>query len=205
MTYEEFLDWADEDTWAEWVDGRVEMASPANAKHQLVAGFLYKLLSGYVTFRQLGTVLIPPFQMKLPRSSGREPDLIFLDQSHISRLKETFVDGPVDLALEVISPESVTRDRNDKFKEYQSGGVNEYWLLDPDARQADFYQLHEGRYQLVLPDAQGIYHSRVVPGFWLNVAWLWQSPLPDEQGVLLDIIGRPYADFRRQQMQERGL
>jgi hypothetical protein len=45
MSYEKFLDWADEDTLAEWVDGNVEMASPANAKHQLPAGFLYKLLS----------------------------------------------------------------------------------------------------------------------------------------------------------------
>ncbi|HDN80831.1 MAG TPA: Uma2 family endonuclease, partial [Chloroflexi bacterium] len=29
MTYEEFLDWADEDTLAEWVDGEVVMYSPA--------------------------------------------------------------------------------------------------------------------------------------------------------------------------------
>ena len=30
MTFEEFLAWADEDTHAEWVDGRVVMPSPAS-------------------------------------------------------------------------------------------------------------------------------------------------------------------------------
>ncbi len=30
MTYEEFLAWAGEDTLAEWVDGEVEMTSPAS-------------------------------------------------------------------------------------------------------------------------------------------------------------------------------
>ena len=205
MTYEEFLDWADEDTLAEWVDGRVIMASPAGLEHQLLAGFLYKTLSAYTDFKQLGVVLPPPFQMKLPHS-GREPDVIVVAQAHRDRLKETYLDGPADLAVEVISPESVTRDREKKFAEYQQGGVAEYWLLDPANQQANFYQLDaQGAYQRVAPDAQGIYRSAAVPGFWLNIAWLWQDPLPGEQDVLLQIIGRPYADYLRQQMRQHGL
>jgi hypothetical protein len=34
MTYAEFLDWADEDTLAEWVNGKVIMTSPASLRHQ---------------------------------------------------------------------------------------------------------------------------------------------------------------------------
>ena len=29
---------------------------------------------------------------------------------------------------------------------------------------------------MVMPEAEGIYHSVVVPGFWLRVDWLWQTP-----------------------------
>ncbi|MGH2411546.1 MAG: Uma2 family endonuclease [Chloroflexota bacterium] len=47
MTYDEFLDWADEDTLAEWVDGKVIMTSPANRRHQELVGFLYGLLDVY--------------------------------------------------------------------------------------------------------------------------------------------------------------
>ncbi len=34
MTYAEFLDWADEDTLAEWVNGKVIMTSPASLRQQ---------------------------------------------------------------------------------------------------------------------------------------------------------------------------
>ena len=37
MTYQEFLNWADEDTLAEWVNGKVIMTSPASLRHQLIA------------------------------------------------------------------------------------------------------------------------------------------------------------------------
>src|SRR3954463_291247 len=37
MTYDEFLAWADEDTLAEWVDGRVVMTTPTSAQHQYLA------------------------------------------------------------------------------------------------------------------------------------------------------------------------
>lgn len=34
MTFDEFLAWCDEDTWAEWVDGEVVILTPAARKHQ---------------------------------------------------------------------------------------------------------------------------------------------------------------------------
>jgi hypothetical protein len=44
MSYEEFLDWCDEDTLAERVDGQVIMTSPASYRRQIVADFLLKTL-----------------------------------------------------------------------------------------------------------------------------------------------------------------
>ena len=44
MTYEEFLDWLDEDTFAEWVDGEVVFMSPATFGHQDLVIFLSALL-----------------------------------------------------------------------------------------------------------------------------------------------------------------
>ena len=206
MTYEEFLDWADEDTLAEWVDGTVIVNSPASLPHQELVSFVYGMLKKYVAFRRLGRVVQAPFQMKLPHSSGREPDVLFVAEAQRNRLKRTYVDGPADLVVEVISPDSMVRDRSDKFLEYQQGGVLEYWLLDPDTQRADFYQMGAGgAYQAASPDAQGIYHSAVLHGFWLSVSWLWQDPLPDEEDVVAEIIGKAYTDDRRRRWQRRGL
>ncbi|MEI7837907.1 MAG: S49 family peptidase, partial [Planctomycetota bacterium] len=56
MTYEEFLDWADEDTLAEWVNGEVVMASPPSRQHQEIVVFLTQILGLYATKRELGIV-----------------------------------------------------------------------------------------------------------------------------------------------------
>lgn len=187
LTYEEFLAWCDDDTWAEWVDGEVVMLSPTSERHEDLRRFLEAILGIFVEQRGLGRVLGASFQMRLPEpvKSGRQPDLLFIAADRLACLKETYLDGPADLVVEIISPESRLRDRGEKFAEYEMGGVREYWLLDPDRREADFFRLDpRGRYRLVEADRQGWYESAAVPGFRLRVEWLWQVPTPR----ILDVV-----------------
>jgi len=186
MSYAEFLEWADEDTYAEWVNGEIVMASPASVRHQDVGDFLTALLRHFVEAHQSGRIISAPFQMKTAAPlPGREPDLLFIAQEHLDRLKNTYLDGPADLAIEIISPESRARDRGEKYFEYEQGGVREYWLIDPLRKQADFYQLGaDGIYRTAQLAADGIFRSAVLEGLWLRVDWLWQDPLPP----LLDVL-----------------
>ena len=72
--------------------------------------------------------------------------------------------------------------------DHDQAGIPEYWLLDPQARRAEFYQLGaEGQYRLTAPDSQGVYRSAVLPGLWLQVDWLWQQPLPRVLDVLREL------------------
>ena len=180
VTWEEFLAWTGDENRAEWVDGEIVPMSPNSLAHQDLAGFLFRLLVHFVEARQLGRMFFAPVLMRLPtRPSGREPDLLFVATAHLDRLRETYVDGPADLVVEIVSPESDARDRGDKFLEYEAGGIPEYWLIDPLRQQAAFYQLRaDGRYHLGLTDPEDVYRSAVLPGFRLRVGWLWQRPLP---------------------------
>ncbi|MBC8234247.1 Uma2 family endonuclease [bacterium] len=193
ISYEDFLAWCDEDTLAEWVDGEIIMVSPASNRHQDLSDFLVSLLRIYTETNGLSVVRSAPLQMKLGTDlPGREPDLLFLSTANLHRLQDTYLDGPADLVVEIISKESISRDREDKFVEYEAGGVQEYWLIDPLRSQAEFYRLRtDNRYHVVLPDAEGIYYSEVVPGFWLRVSWLWQMPLPSSVRILAEIAGVP--------------
>jgi Uma2 family endonuclease len=184
MTYEEFLAWTDEDTLAEWVNGDVVMASPASDRHQDIVRFLTSVLSIYVETHQLGIIRPAPFQMKLTHS-GREPDVLFVANDHLDRVRPTYLDGPADLVIEVISLESVERDRGTKFLEYEADGVPEYWVIDPLRNWAEFYHLSEiGRYNIAFAGHEQVYHAIKIPGFWLQVEWLWQTPLPQ----VLDVV-----------------
>lgn len=189
MSYEDFLAWCDEDTWAEWVDGEIVMVSPASRRHQSILSFLVKLLGLYVESQNLGELIPAPFQMKLgPDLPGREPDLLYVASDHLDRLKDTYLDGPADMVIEIISKESITQDRGAKFVEYEAAGVSEYWLIDPIREQAIFYQRGtDNLYHPVLPDDEGIYHSEVVEGFWLRVSWLWQETAAACSGSLAGI------------------
>lgn len=179
MSYEAFLAWADEDTRAEWVDGEVIRLSPASNRHQNLSDFLTALLRHFVEAHELGVVLSAPFQMKLgPEGPGREPDVLFVAAEHLDRLKDNHLDGPADLAVEIISPESRARDRGDKFYEYEQVGIREYWLIDPIRKQAEFYSLGEDGIYTAVPLEDGLFRSGVLPGLVLEVAWLWQEPLP---------------------------
>ena len=64
MSYEEFLKWADEDTYAEWVNGELVSMSPVSFEHADLNGLLQALLRFFVEIYQLGIVYTAPFQMK---------------------------------------------------------------------------------------------------------------------------------------------
>ena len=156
---------------------------PPNLLHQRLVAFLETLLSWYVRRLDLGEVVQAPFEMRIrPGRSSREPDLLFVSRANAARLTLERLEGPADLVVEIVSAHSAVRDRREKFAEYQEAGVPEYWLLDarPGQRQASFFQLgSDGRYREIAPDVEGRYYSAVLPGFWLDPAWLWQDSLPD--------------------------
>jgi Uma2 family endonuclease len=123
----------------------------------------------------------------------------------MDRLKPTYLDGPADLAVEVVSPESAGRDRGDKYYEYERAGITEYWLIDPQTERAEFYQLDAAeRYHLILPDGDGLYHSAILPGLWLRVAWLWQDPPPPAEDALLAIEGEALIQRLRERLGGQG-
>jgi len=191
MSYEEYLAWPEEGVQAEWADGEMIIFMPPKDLHQAAVGFIYRLIAQFVDLLKLGAVRVAPLEMRVrPDAPAREPDVFFVAQQHIERLTADRLDGPADLAIEVISDESVSRDRGDKFYEYQEGGVRECWIIDPrpGKERVDCYWLTpEERFQAILPDAHGRYHSTVLPEFWFRPEWHWQAPTPDPLLALAEI------------------
>lgn len=192
MTYEEFLTWANEDTHAEWVDGEVIVFMPTVIRHQRLVVFLTTLLELYSRLRDLGEVLVAPTEMRLAMvRSAREPDILFVLREHLDRVAERRIDGPADLVIEIVSDDSVTRDRREKLLEYQRAGVPEYWIVDArdgQRRFEPFTLTDRGVFRLMGPDTDGRVHSRILPGFWIDPAWLWQDPLPSPLRVIRQIV-----------------
>lgn len=177
-TFEEYLEQSSDTRQCEWIDGVIITMPGASFEHQDLSGFLSSIMRAFVLQKELGVVLYSPFAMKLKsQRRGREPDILFVGKERTRLIKKNYLDGAADLVVEIISPESVGRDRGEKFVEYEAAKIKEYWLIDPTRRQAEFYHLNdEGIYRLA-DVSKGVFHSEVLPEFFLRVEWLWKKNL----------------------------
>ncbi|HRN68089.1 MAG TPA: Uma2 family endonuclease [Promineifilum sp.] len=199
LSYEEYLALPDDGRIVEWVNGEIITHMPATSLHQNVASLIETLLRLYVARLRLGVVFDAPFEVRLwPNGPAREPDVLFIGRERLAQLTERRFEGGPDLVVEVVSPGSVTIDRVDKFLEYEQANVSEYWIIDPrpHQQQDDFYIRDAGgRFAAAPLDDEGVFASAVLPGFRLNVAWLWQEELPDAEritaGLLANAPGLP--------------
>jgi Uma2 family endonuclease len=104
--------------------------------------------------------------------------LIVLNENR-HRINENYLDGPADAVIEIVSADSSNQDRGEKFVEYESAGVPEYWLVDPLRTEANVYALgDDGRYHPLPKDAEGRLVSKVLPGFALHPDLLWREEPP---------------------------
>jgi Uma2 family endonuclease len=199
MTYEEFLAWAPEGMITEWTEGEGIVHVTAGNRHQALVLFGGALLEAFVRLFGLGQVRTAPYPMELrPGGPHREPDVLFVANAHLDRMGEQRLRGPADLVFEYLSEATAREDQGRKLQDYQDLGVPEYVMADARPRRDDFAYLRRsesGLYLPVQPDAEGRYHSLVLPGFWLRPEWFRRDPLPRVETVMLEIAPEAYAEW----------
>jgi Uma2 family endonuclease len=210
ISFDAFIVWA-EGSNAEWVDGVIEMNNTTTLSHNDVIGFLEAVIRQYVEVYDLGKVYSENYLMKIltqkadnKKGAGRAPDIIYVKKENKHRFTRMFLEGPADFAVEVISPESVTRDRKKKFAEYAAAGVSEYWIIDPDKKKADFFVLEDNNYKRVKPGANGRYDSHAISGFWIKVDWFWENTMPKIEDALMQIGGESYRQRQALRLVKTG-
>jgi Uma2 family endonuclease len=178
MTEEEFERWAlAERVRAEWVEGEVVLMSPVSYEHTDIFEWMLSLMKFFAAKHKLGEVHGSEYMSRL-KGRRRLPDIFFAATGREGLFTRNYFDGAPDLIVEIVSRDSQNRDRRDKYLEYQSNGVREYWIIDPLSQSTEFYELRDGKY-VAIPEENGILRSKVFTGFWLQVEWLWKRPLPD--------------------------
>ena len=156
----------------ELLDGAVVMASKPVPAHQYLLAQLVAVLVYWVKTHQLGRILIDTL-MKLDGKWTPAPDLVFLKTAHLKRVRRKRIVGPVDLAVEILSPSSKTIDWKTKFATYARFGIAWYWILDLEQRVLEEYELAGGKYQCVDSVAfDQPFAPRLFPGLTIDLASL---------------------------------
>jgi Uma2 family endonuclease len=188
MTFDDFCVLVRDGAKADLIDGAIYMASPDNTDANELFMWLGGLLDLYVEARELGKVFGSRVAFRLDDENSPEPDIAFVRASRLRHVRRNRVDGPPDLAVEIVSPESADRDYVHKRRQYQRAGVREYWIVDEVTERVTLLRLDaRGRYREVRP-RRGVLRSEALPGFWLRPEWLWRRPRPKKTAVLAELL-----------------
>ena len=166
-----------EDSPWELIDGRLVM-SPASNRHEDLFRFLLTLLSAYLDERGGALVRGSRYPMRLDPSWSPEPDLLVIREMHKDRLGAQRLEGPADFVIEIASEGDPSFDLREKLPRYREAGIEEIWLIDPFARSLRVDRRRDDGGYVHRELRSGRLESTVVPGFWIDVAWLWRSELP---------------------------
>ena len=139
MSWEDYLR-TPEHPKHEWVDGVCVVSPIATNLHQRTVWRLQKLIAG------LGVEPLSGANVRLPRNRVRIPDVV------VPRTPEDglFMEIAPVIVMEVLSPSTRAEDTMRKSREYAEGGIDQYWIVDPELRRIDVFVNREGEWEPLL-------------------------------------------------------
>jgi Uma2 family endonuclease len=186
MTYGEYT-YADYvnfkfDYMVELIRGRIFKMSPApRITHQKISGNLFVKLSLYLEKRTC-KIFHAPIDVILPIANKKDynattvvqPDLVIICNPAI--IQETGCFGVPDFLIEILSPSTAKKDYQNKYDVYEEAGVNEYWIVSPEALTVEIFVLENKKYKRVGTFLDGdVISSATLPGLKIKVKEIFKS------------------------------
>jgi Uma2 family endonuclease len=113
-------------------------------------------------------------------------DLHFVSKGRSLVVHDTHIEGAPDLIVEIVSPDSVSRDWQRKYIEYEKAGVKESWVIDPRVQRMEAYS-NRGKRFAQIPEKDSKIISTLLPKFYLRPEWVWRQPLPPTREALREL------------------
>lgn len=127
--------------------------------------------------RQLGKTFDSSTGFALPQGGDRSPDVAWIPLEKWNALtpeqRRGFLPLCPDFVIELLSPSDSWKEGQRKMEEYQQNGCRLGWLLDPKHEQVAIYR--PGQPVEILNAPATLSGEEVLPGFVLDVRFLWQS------------------------------
>jgi Uma2 family endonuclease len=170
-------EWASlpEDEPGELVDGQIVEEEVSDWDHEGVVAWLLIVVGSWVLARD-GWVFGSDGKLALRTGLGRKPDLSVFLPGTPPPPRHGPGRAPPDIVVEVISSAArdARRDRIEKAAEYAAFGVRFYWLIDPDDRTFEIFELDaRGRYARALGASEGALDVPGCEGLRLDLDALW--------------------------------
>jgi Uma2 family endonuclease len=146
MTVREFLELPDDGNRCELIEGELVLNASSVLRHQRILRRLMVRLDRYFEEHGGGEVLNAPCDVILNDDNALQPDLLVVLSSRAGILREKNVQGPPNIAIEILSTGTRRKDEVQKKKLYERFGVDEYWIVDHELEVVKIYRATAGTY-----------------------------------------------------------
>ena len=179
LTYDDFLLFPDDGKRHELIDGEHYVTPSPNLPHQRIIGRLYLMIATHLEAHPDGEVFLSPLDVVFTQFDVVEPDLLFVTEAKRSEiLTKQNVRGVPDLVVEVGSPSTRKRDETLKRRLYQSQGVSEYWVVDPELETVRVYTRAGDGYERPVElrrEAGDVLATPLLPGLEMPLARIFKT------------------------------
>jgi Uma2 family endonuclease len=127
-TVDDYYQLPEDENQYEIIDGVLEMKPSPSTTHQRISHQLERRMTDCC--QQDYILLDAPIDVILSDNETRQPDILMIHRNREHIIEEHAVVGPPDLVVEILSPNSIKRDRMIKHESYARFGVAEYWIVD---------------------------------------------------------------------------
>jgi Uma2 family endonuclease len=118
----------------ELVDGRIEERNLGEKDHSVIQRFLTVLFA--IKRAEWGVEVFPELRTQTAAKNFRVPDVLVV---RTGESIDRYVTRPPLIAIEILSPEDRLTAMEGKAAEYRRFGVENIWVIDPEARVAYRY------------------------------------------------------------------
>ncbi len=153
FTYKDYKNWPEDERW-ELIHGIAWSMSPAPRRHhQTLVLQLANQLANFFAGKPCRPH-IAPVDVFLPEGDEAldETDIVVQPDIFVvcdrSKLIEEGVRGAPDFVIEILSPTTALKDQSEKRMLYETHGVREYWIVNPNTMETFIYILRDGKYGL---------------------------------------------------------
>lgn len=175
------------ETDTELIRGVIVDRMAAQYPHEWIFAWLFKILGSFVSNRKLGVVLGSRTAVKIRRNDGRLPDLLFVRAENASILQNDAIYGVPDLVIEIVSEHDRPSNLIPLEADYRDLGVPEIVFIDPHKLLVRYLRKNETDYEeAILTEGRLAFVG--VPGFRIEVEWLFAEIKPDEFTITRQLI-----------------